>query len=113
PPRPRWHGDPVAVRVKAQANKVARSQRHVGIELELLWYVADQRVAPRARRGSDQHGAVRRCLQAKDHAEQRRLAGAVWADQAGELAGIDREADVAQDLAAGQADADLVDREDR
>ena len=50
-------------------------------------------------------------LQPEDHAEQRRLAGAVGADQAGELARADREADVVEHRPPAQPDGDALDGE--
>ena len=87
------HAEPVAV--EAEPDEVAGAQRQVGVEQDLLGDVADQRVASRAGAAVDQDAPRARRLQAEDDAEQRRLAGAVGADQAGELAGRDREADLA------------------
>ena len=93
--RARGQRDAVAVCVDAETDEVAGPQRRVGVEQELLRYVADQRVAARASAPGDQHAAAAGRLEAEDDAEQRRLAGAVGADQPGELAGLDRETDLA------------------
>ncbi len=87
--RARGQRDAEAVRVEAEADEVARAQRHVGVEQELLRHVADQRVAPPRTRRAGRRRSTRpalACLQAEDHPEERRLAGAVGADQPGELA---------------------------
>src|ERR1039458_9172256 len=73
----------------------------------------DQRVAPRTRAAGHEHAAAGGRLQAQDDPEQGGLAGAVGADQPGELARADREADLAQHLSATKADADPIDSEDR
>ena len=60
----------------------------------------------------EQHAAGAHALQAEDHPQQRRLAGAVGADQARELAWADGEADLLQHLTTGQPYADALDRQD-
>ena len=99
--------------VDAQRDEVAGAQRQVGIERELLGHVADQRVAPAARRAADQHRAADRRRRAQDDPEQRRLAGAVGADQAGELARRAIEKSTSSSTwPAAETRADARDRED-
>ena len=50
---------------------------------------------------------------AGDHVHHRRLAGAVGADDAAQLAGVDRERQVVERLEAVEADRDVVEVEDR
>ena len=61
----------------------------------------------------DQHLARRRLLQAGDDVEQRRLAGAVGADEAGDPTWIGGEIDVLQGHHAAETDADLLNRQER
>ena len=95
--------------VDTETDKVACSQRHVRVERDPLRYVADRAVDVRSRLHAHRAGA--RGDEPEDDPQQRCLAGAVGADQAGELTGIDMEGDVAKDLATGQRHADAVDRE--
>ena len=82
------------------------AQRHVLVDGQLLRYVPDQASAvPRLGTAVQQHPALGRRGEAEDDAEQGGLAGAVRADQAGELAGRYRERDAAEDLAAAESDA--------
>ena len=96
--------------VDAEADEVSRAQRHVGIERDPLGHVSDERLTPRA--AFDSYRARTRGDESEDHPKQRCLAGAVRADQSCELTRVDVKADVTEDLATGQADADAVNGED-
>ena len=92
--RARGSRHPEPVRVQAEPDEIARPQRQVGVEQELLRDVADQRRCCRERGAPrDENLPALGGLQAEDHPEQRRLARAVGPDQPGELAGGDPEAD--------------------
>ena len=96
------HAEPVPV--EAEPDDVAGPQRHVGVEQHLLGDVADQRLRRACGAPADQHLARAAGLEAEHDPHQRRLPGAVGADQAGELARPDRERDVVEDLASRRAD---------
>jgi hypothetical protein len=90
--------------VEAKRDQVAAAQRHVRIEQELLRDVTD--IRPRSGAAPDPHLPEERRLETQDHAEQSGLAGAVRADQAGELAGAQREADMIEHRSSAQAYGD-------
>src|SRR5919204_343233 len=53
-----------------------------------------------------------RCAEAREHLDQRRLAGAVLADQRVDLAAVEREVDAVQRPRAGERLAQPADRQD-
>src|SRR5262249_51455030 len=72
--------------------------------------------ACRGRIGGDVDAAKRnaaavRSQQARDHANERGLAGAVRSDQADEIAGLHRACDAADGLHPAEPDRDIIDRE--
>ena len=92
-PRARGRREAERLPVEPEPDQVAAAQRHVGVEQELLRHVADQPGCAASAAGRRPGSARARRLQPEDHPEERRLAGAVGADQPGELAGGDREVD--------------------
>jgi hypothetical protein len=105
------HAEPVPV--EAQGHDVAGTERHVGVEEDLLGNVADDRVAPGERPATHQNAPGAGRLKTEDDPEEGGLARPVGADQTGELARHDPEADVVEHLSPGQPDADPVDVQDR
>ncbi len=104
---------PETVRVDPEPHEIARAQRNIRVEQELLRHVTDQAMAASRARGlaTSTRSRARR-LQAEDHPEQRRLSRPVRSDQARELARRDLEADPVEDRAPGQPHADAVDLQD-
>src|SRR4051812_36407052 len=92
--------------VEPEAHEVAAAEREIAVEHTLLRHVADT-----AALELDATGA-RRELPEQD-AQQRRLAGAVLAEDGEELAALDVERQVAPQLALTEAQRELVDRDDR
>ena len=91
----RTPAQPVAVPVLAEGDEVAHAQRHVHVEVHLLGHVAHPALGQGV--AGPAHLAARRREQSQHQAQQGGLAGAVGADQSGELAGLEVEVDVAQD----------------
>ena len=104
---------PEAMPVEAEADHVAGTERHVGVEEDLLGDVADDRVAVGERPPAHQNAPRARRLEPEDDPEEGGLARPVGADQTGELARHDPEADVMEHLPPGQPDADAIDVQDR
>ena len=117
PALPRREAESEPVPVKAKRHHVAGAQRHVLVDDELLRHVADGGpvlvVQCLTVQGLtvDEHPPARRLDQAEDDPEQRGLARAVRADDPGEVALLERERDVAEHLAAAEAHADAVKRQ--
>ena len=112
PALPRREREPEPVPVDAERHDVPGPQRHVRVDDELLRHVADGGLVLAVHRlAVDEHPAARRLEQAEDDPEQGGLARAVRADDPGELALAERERHVAEHLAAAEADADVVERE--
>ena len=75
PPGPGGPRHAEAVRVDPEPHEIARAQRNIRVEQELLRHVADQAMPASVLAGRlDQHAPRARRLQAEDHPEQRRLA---------------------------------------
>src|SRR5450759_4511979 len=100
-----------SVPIEAEADHVAGAQRHIGVQLDLLRDVADHPAALAAGPAADAHLAAGGLLQAEYHPQQRRLAGAIRADEPYEFAGPDGEPHVTQNLTAAQPHADAVNGE--
>ena len=62
---------------------------------------------------ADPEGTLVWLFLAGDHAEERRLAGAVWPDERGEVTALDRDADVSEHRRAAVAEAHVLERDDR
>jgi hypothetical protein len=107
-------GEPEPVPVKAERHHVAGAQRHVRVDDQLLRHVADGRLVLVVQgRAVDEHAPARRVGQAEDDAQERGLARSVRPDDAGEVPLLKGERDVAEDLAAAQADPDSFERQQR
>ena len=102
--------EPVAV--DPESHQVPRPQGHVRVEPDALGDIADGPVATRTRMAGEEHLACRRCLQPENHPEYGRLAGAVGPDEAGDLAGMETEPDVVEDLPAGEPERHTFERAD-
>jgi hypothetical protein len=112
PALPGREAEPEPVPVKAERHHVAGAERHVRVDDQLLRHVADGRlVLVVQRRAVDEHAPARRVGQAEDDAEQGGLARSVRPDDAGEVPRLKGEGDVAEDLAAAQADPDAFERQ--
>ena len=103
---------PKRLPVDPERHQVPGPQRHVRIEQDLLGDVADGPVPPARGAPSDEDLPGGRAFEAEDHPQQGGLAGAVGADQPGELPGPHAEADVVEDLRRRQRHADALDRQE-
>jgi len=90
------NAEPVAV--EPESHQVPCPQGHVGVEPDALWDITDGPVATRTRVAGEEHLARGGCLQPENHPEYRRLACAVGPDEAGDLAGLETETDIVEDL---------------
>ena len=108
---------PRAKRMRADPHVVAR--RHGREQRDVLEGARDAERGDLVPRHARKRPAVEpdragvRLVEAGDAVEQRRLAGAVRADQAADRAGRDREADVVERGDAAEADRTFVDRQQR
>ena len=102
-----------AVAVETECDQVPCSHRHVGVEDDLLRYIAQRSAALTRIRPPDLDCALVSSLGAQDDPEQRGLAYPVGPDQPGELAGPDLEGDVVQHSLTAEGDRYPVDLEDR
>ncbi len=99
------------VPVHTERHHVASAQWHVRVDDQPLRHVADLSLAAGVLIARHQDPAARRLQQPEDDAEQGRLSRAVGADEAGELALADGEADVAEHLAATEPHPDAIQRQ--
>jgi hypothetical protein len=100
PPGPGGPRHPETVRVDAEPHEIARAQRNIRVEQELLRHVAHQAAPASVLAALDEHSSSARRLQAEDHSEQGRLARPVGSDQACELARRNLEVHPIEDRAA-------------
>ena len=81
PPGPGGPRHAEAVRVDPEPHEIARAQRNIRVEQELLRHVADRAMTASVLAGvgepAKKHAPSARRLQAEDHSEQRRLPRAV------------------------------------
>ena len=91
--------------VDAAGDEIPAAQPQLRQRAADLRHVADGGIAARRRAAEHADGAAARRQQAEDGAHQRRLAGAVRAEHADELAVADRQTDVGQDGAAAERQA--------
>ena len=98
--------------VEPEPHEVAAAQDEVAVEDALLRHVADP-VAALARRAAVDHDAPgARLEQPEQDADQRRLAGAVRAEDGEELAVLELEAEPFEERALAEAEREVVDRDD-
>ncbi len=92
--------------VEAEADEIDAAERKLFVERALLRDVADPRLV-------DDHAAGRWADEAEQHAEQRRLAGAVRAEHREQLARLEAERELFPERSVADAQGESVDGRDR
>jgi hypothetical protein len=84
--------------VHAERDEIARAQRHIRIEFDALRHVTDRAARLARWRSEDAYVSAAGGQEADRNVQERRLAGAVAADDADEFAGRDLESQAGEDL---------------